>query len=83
MFRNATYPVVRLAHGVATKILAMTGKKKLSGAAIKAAFKENPNLEMIDAVTDQWLTLAEAKQAGAKQVNIRYNDDRDVCPITL
>ena len=83
MFRNSSYPVVRLAHGVTTKVLALTGKKKLSGTAIKAALKANPGLEMIDAVTGQWLTLAEAKTAGAKQVNIRYNEDRDVVAIPV
>lgn len=83
MFRNASYPVVRMAFGVTKKVLDLSGKKKISQVAIKLAFKANPGLEMIDAVTGQYLTLAEAKTAGAREVHIRYNDDRDLAVIPV
>jgi hypothetical protein len=77
------YLTVRLASGVPAKVLSLTGKKKISGAAIKAALKLNPGLEFQDAMSGSWLTVAEAKTAGVRQLTVRYNEDRDLVVIPV
>lgn len=58
---------------------------KVSGSAIKSAIKAGHPVEFIDAVSGRWLTVAEAAQAGIRNLNVRFNEDRDVVviPVTV
>jgi hypothetical protein len=56
---------------------------KVSGSAIKAAIKAGHPVEFIDALTGKWLTVSEAAKLGVRNLNVRFNDDRDVVVITV
>ena len=58
-------------------------KNRVTGKAIRDAVKADPGLEFVDTVSGQTMTVAEAKQAGAITLNVRYNNDRDMEPIPV
>jgi hypothetical protein len=59
-------------------VIKYTKNGKVTKKAINEALKEVPNLEFIDAVTGQWLTVEEARKVGVISLNVRYNQDRDL-----
>lgn len=83
MFQNTSFPVVRLTAMATSKVMKAAKNGKVSGKAIKDMLKENPNLEFIDAMTGQYLTIAEAKKVGAKSLEVRFNRDQSVVMIPV
>jgi hypothetical protein len=81
MLTQGRYPEVHLAPRSVPTVLQYG--KKVSGKAIKAALAQKPELEFIDALTGQYLTVAEAKKLGVRSLNVRYNGDRDVAVIPV
>jgi hypothetical protein len=81
MFSNSKYPVVRVASWHISKVI--NAKNRVTGKAIRDAVKADPGLEFVDTVSGQTMTVAEAKQAGAITLNVRYNNDRDMEPIPV
>jgi hypothetical protein len=77
------YPEVRLCGHSIPRVIKHSKSKKVTGAAIKAALKEFPNLEFQDAFTGQTLTTQEAKAAGVKELVVRYNNDFDLICIRV
>lgn len=65
---------------------AQGARGKFTVKALRDALKNPdvaPRVEFLHALTGRTLTVAEARQAGARALNVRYDSDRQVAVINL
>lgn len=77
----SNYLVVRIAPWSLKHLAGENGQ--ISKKSILEGLKAHPNAEFHEVRSGACLTVEEARESGVKQLNVRYNSDRDFAVIEL